>query len=635
MPVVALARRAIGPILLFTFVLTVYLPSTRLGFVHDDQALVLNEPVSSSARGLFFVFVERQSDTLPYYRPVSRLTMVAQKYLHGNSPAAFHLVNAILMASLAVATYGLFRAPALGIPQTVALLGAGLLAVHPASSCIVYPICSGRESLLPALFIILAVSCYISARKGAYLAALALFTLGLLSKEQAVVVPVLFLLADTLGISAAGKPKTLGGWLRRYTPVFLILLAYLFVRSQIVGMVGGHRLALFEQPFGPVLSVVFTVQTILTPFAQLVYEPTVEVWASVTRAILCVLVVMVVAAGIYLCWSTVRSRLLFWLGWGAVVLLPMANILYQEAAFAERYVVLSLVGVIGILATLVATVWDQRSARVGVVATTIVLIGVGAAISVQRGRYYQDDLTFFRQWLATSPHSSEAHACMGLALFRNGKPDEAIAEYAEALRGDPNNVPAYVYLGQALAQRGRLPEAFEVLQHAVELGPSYAAGQAMLGTLLARTGNLPQAATHLRLAAEGRPRDAITHHLLGRVLAQLEELDEAQAHLEQAIQIRPDFVEALTDLGAVLEKRNGPDSVSAARDCFRRAIEIDPHFADAHFNLGVSYVKQGDLKRGAAEFETVLSIDPRHPLAGEFLRQTRELIEAPEPIPSP
>jgi tetratricopeptide (TPR) repeat protein len=44
---------------------------------------------------------------------------------------------------------------------------------------------------------------------------------------------------------------------------------------------------------------------------------------------------------------------------------------------------------------------------------------------------------------------------------------------------------------------------------------------------------------------------------------------------------------------------------------FRKAIEIRPDFLEAHFNLGLIYANRKEMKEAAAEFEAVLTIDPK------------------------
>ena len=59
----------------------------------------------------------------------------------------------------------------------------------------------------------------------------------------------------------------------------------------------------------------------------------------------------------------------------------------------------------------------------------------------------------------SSPISAYAHANLGVALMRQGKLDEAIAEYREAIRLRPDDGPTHFNLGTALGRQGKLDEA--------------------------------------------------------------------------------------------------------------------------------------------------------------------------------
>ncbi len=153
--------RALRLGLLFAIVVACYAPSLRNGFVYDDlQLIVWSEPPRSLGE-VARVFAEPHWPTLPYYRPVARLSMVVQQGLHGANASAYHLFNTVAMAVVSLLAYALLRTPAFGIAVLPAWLGAALFALHPIASSTVHPICSGRETLLPALFIIATVAAFL------------------------------------------------------------------------------------------------------------------------------------------------------------------------------------------------------------------------------------------------------------------------------------------------------------------------------------------------------------------------------------------------------------------------------------------------------------------------------------------
>lgn len=194
-------RAAIAPAVMFVLVVALYLPSVGNDFIYDDFGLILGQPPPQGPADLLRLFAEREvAESLPYYRPLPRLSVAVQQALHGNTAGGFHFFNAVLIGVAAVVAYALLRLPAFGIGRWPALLAATLLAVHPIASCVVYPISSGRDSLLPAIAIMAAVCAFLRPGPRSYWIGMALFVVALMCKEQAVVVPALFVLGDAMGL---------------------------------------------------------------------------------------------------------------------------------------------------------------------------------------------------------------------------------------------------------------------------------------------------------------------------------------------------------------------------------------------------------------------------------------------------
>ena len=557
--------------------------AVRYDFIYDDHTLIVNHPAPRSAGEVLGVFAEGHWLGLPYYRPVARLTMVVQKYLHGDDAAPYHAFNALLMGVLAVLTWFLLRQPALGICPGPAFLGAALVAVHPVASCTVYPICSGRETLMPALFIVAAVTAFLKPGRRWYAAAMGLFAVSLLCKEQAIIVPGLFVLADLLGLSPSVPRWTWTAWLRRYLPVAGILLGYFLVRWLLFQGSGQHQLAVLDRPVGPALSLLYAVQVAFVPFVQLLYEPTTfNVWFSPWRTAVCLAAVFGMAA------LTVRHRAtlgrggLFWLGWFVLALLPTANLLAQEAPFAERYVLLALVAVAGLAATLASLQWDRTSTRQLIVGCALVLLVACGWISWQRGQYYTNDIQLFTQWIRTDPKSDEAHSGLGAALLPKERTAEAFDHLLLAIRLNPQNVQAHFNLGHVYTRRKDPAKAVSHLRQAASLQPDNATYHFGLGRALAELRKPNEALKHFEIALRINPDYADAHNNLGVLLAQLKKLDAAASHFERAIQLQPDSAEAHFNLGNVFEAQG---KLARSVECHQQALRIKPDFAACHAAL--------------------------------------------------
>jgi arylsulfatase A-like enzyme/Flp pilus assembly protein TadD len=95
--------------------------------------------------------------------------------------------------------------------------------------------------------------------------------------------------------------------------------------------------------------------------------------------------------------------------------------------------------------------------------------------------------------------------------------------------------------------------------------------------------------------------------------------DGAKKALEQAIPLDPRLPLTHYNYGklyawiAIENQERG--AVAKSLDSFKKAIELDPNFADAYIDLGVAYLRSGEQEGGIYCLEKALEIKPNSPLA--------------------
>jgi tetratricopeptide (TPR) repeat protein/glycosyltransferase involved in cell wall biosynthesis len=155
---------------------------------------------------------------------------------------------------------------------------------------------------------------------------------------------------------------------------------------------------------------------------------------------------------------------------------------------------------------------------------------------------------------------------LGVALAEQGKIDEAISLYHQAIQLNPNFVEAYNNLGNALLERGDFAAAITTYNQAIALNPEFAEAYLNIGTALSRQNDL-----------EG-----------------------ATGNFGKAIALKPDFVLAHKSLGFVLSERG---DLAGAIDSYQKAIALRPTHAELHKDLGMCLLLTGNFGRGLAEYE--------------------------------
>ncbi len=153
-------------------------------------------------------------------------------------------------------------------------------------------------------------------------------------------------------------------------------------------------------------------------------------------------------------------------------------------------------------------------------------------------------------------------------------------------------------------------EIAQAIVGALSLVPESATGAEPLETLVAQgTDNLEAYNAVLRgryLAAERTPRG----------------LEAAAEQFEKAVELDPDYAEAWADLGMTNSLRRGwlftMDSLVEARgvEATERALELDPLMAEAHTARGYIYgFTQYDSAQAEQSFARAIELDPRYPTA--------------------
>lgn len=227
--------------------------------------------------------------------------------------------------------------------------------------------------------------------------------------------------------------------------------------------------------------------------------------------------------------------------------------------------------------------------------------------SLAAGKYRQA-AEHYRQVLAASPDSAEAHNNLGVALKRQHQFDDAGAAFQRAVAARPDFVDAYVNLGDTLRQLNRLDEARICLQAALDVDPVCPAAYNNLGIVHRRLGDNDAAIQCFQRALYLQPGNVNAANNLGNVLALTHRLDEAEVQFAQAACTDAQSLSAHNHMG-LLRQRQG--RLSEAEQEFQTAIQLDASYAIAHLNLGVLYLYEGRINEAQHCFRQAQRIKPQ------------------------
>jgi len=143
--------------------------------------------------------------------------------------------------------------------------------------------------------------------------------------------------------------------------------------------------------------------------------------------------------------------------------------------------------------------------------------------------------------------------------------------------------------GNAAFLRKDYPGARKAFEQVLTLVPDSLVGLVNLGVVEFYSGNTLRAEELLKRAVAVRIANPAAWLTLGMIYMDQEKFDDALAALSQAVLQDPRNPRARNYLGVVIGRKGWIDG---AQSELRRAVELDPNYADAHYNLAVFYLEE-------------------------------------------
>jgi len=589
-------------------------------FMWDDGNLIVDNPYIKDAsffKDLFTKDLVYGTQFSNFYRPLQSLSFMLDYHLWDLKPFGFHLTNLLLHLGCAVLVY-LVLALIFPAAQSIPLISALLFLVHPVQTEAVTYI-SGRADPQASMFMLLSIFFYIkhsqkAKPKNAYYfsAAILSFILALLTKETALILPLLILLYDLSfasdGVSFRNKCKF------RYSLLLLVALVYILLRATALNFLNRP---LFLSNAGMNLRLLTSAKIfalylgILILPLHLRMERSLPIVSSVIeKDVLCSLILLTLLA-VLIVRSYRYSRACFFGGvWFFLSLLPVSNIVPLNANMAEHWLYLPSVGFF-LLVALGVNKLLKRTQRAKIL-TIVLLSGLVAfysALTIKRNRDWKDPQSFFEQILIYNPQSVEAHNSLGGIYQNQGKFDLAIKEFKQATKLDPYNFKPYGNLGSVLRKKKEYDLAITAYQKALKLRPDIPGLYNNLGNVYTDQGNYIKAKTILLKGLDLFPEFALCRVNLGRVHYEMGDIPLAIKEYKQAISLEPDLVLAHYNL-AIAYHRQGKHDLAIGQ--YKRVLNMAPEHVNTHLNLGAALNMKGRLDEAIEHSQKVLELDPSY-----------------------
>ena len=588
-------------------------------FVLDDFPAVLHNAAVKDLPGTLRAL---PGALLRSGRSLTDATFALNHAVGGLDPFGFHLANLVIhlaAASLAyLFTRAVLRLAGVRAEVPLAVVVAGLFALHPLQSQAVSYVVQRAESLASGLYLATLLLLLAAERRGwsprgiaSYAIALLAFALGMGAKPVLVTLPAAWLLLALLpGPDRRGE---LAPWPRRLAMLVPLAALDLWMSVSTLGSMEGSTHVGFSVPgVGPWTYLLTQARAVATylrliawPAGQSGYwvvPPSRSLAEPATLGSAAFLVALLAGAVALAVWGRREARrtdgggaaghewseaaaaaraVAFGLLWFFLLLaptssvVPLADLLVEHRAYLASWGVFLAVavGASRFLARLPIPAGRRAIAAVAVVA---VVWGALAVALHRRNAVWETRLAFWSDAVAKAPRAQRPRLNLAQARWERGEIDEAIRQFHLALeyggRGSPAD-EAFILnnLAVALLSAGRTDDAEAALRRAIALEPRNATAHANLALALLRQNDLAGAEEEAGRALALRPEEAGAWMVLGGVHMARGDAAGAVEPLERAVRLDPDDGARWLDLASANEKAG---RLAEACGAWRRVLRL-------------------------------------------------------------
>jgi hypothetical protein len=594
---------------LFFLVLVAFWPSLSNGFIIlDDEEYVTKNPIVQSGLTTSSISSAFTTFRTGNWHPLTWLSLQTDVTLFGPAPAGFHRTNLVLHALNSFVLY-LFLLRATGRHWNAAIIAA-LFAVHPMRVESVAWVAE-RKDVLSSLFGFLSLLAYVDyARKpaiGRYCVVLSLFALSLLAKPMWVTLPCLLLLLDwwplgrVAGIDGAASPKevtrlSVKSLIVEKVPLFALTLLSSFITWRAQSQSAAATLELVPLETRLVNAIVGFATYLAQTFWPAGLAPFYPLHTDgINWLSFAVSAALIVGLSVVL---VIQGRkrpyvIVGWL-WYLGTLVPVIGLVQVGGqAHADRYSYLPSIGIYLIVVFGLDELAARYRLRAGALATACVAVLLLTAACYEQTTLWHDDMELWNHTLQVTGDNWMARFCRGVIEEQKGDNKAAFKDYTRCVELAPRLPLPRAKLGLALLVQGKTEESFACLQEGIALNPDNPRLLTVLG---------------------------MYHQSMAQLHRSNAELSLARDCYERALQIDPTIPEAHGNLGAIL--RNTGDRPAALAH-LHEAVRLNPKDDTSFFNLGATYEGEGQLERAIDAYRRAVSVSnsSRNRLALEAAQQ--------------
>lgn len=172
--------------------------------------------------------------------------------------------------------------------------------------------------------------------------------------------------------------------------------------------------------------------------------------------------------------------------------------------------------------------------------------------------------------------SAASHLSKGEKEYRAGRNAAAVPELRQAVKETPDSYDSHYLLALTLTETGELKDAIEEFKKAIAL-------------------------------ATQDDSKIVAYYNMANVYFDLRDYQNAADAYQSALKIDDKLSKIRNNLGLAFA---GMKRLSEAAAEFKRAVDLKPRYAEAHYNLGVAHLQLGEKPQAELESQALQAINP-------------------------
>lgn len=553
-----------GLFLIFFIGILIYSHILHAPFQFDDQDFIIRDPALKQLKDIKAIW----NINGPKLHFITLVTFAINYFCGGNNTFGYHLVNVILHIFTTMLLFYLLCIICQGTAlrntlisqqkRPFALFASLIFLTHPLQTQSVTYVWA-RSETLSAFFCLLSLLFYVLGRlKGKrwyYIPALLLFLIGLFTRGNIIILPLLVLLIEVVvfNLTFAKIRHSVARYWWFLIMVFGIAILGVMQSGRIFSAI---QLPSFADPYVPRKLYLFTQCRVIVKYIVMSFMPVyqnVDYDFPLSQSffelpILLSFTVLALILTTALLISRKHPFIAFGIAWFFICHLPTSSIFPLAVVISESRLYLPLVGFSIFLASLLITVIPNRSTKTTI---AIVIILTFSSLTVARNFLWRSPISLFEDTVKKSPQHFRPHANLGTAYNRAGMYDKAIDYYLKAFSLTP-----------------KVKAKAQILIN--------------LGAVYGKVGNYHKAIDHYHQAIRLDRRNPQAYSNLGYAYSLVNDYGSAVQYGTKALEINPDFVEGINNLGVIYGAKG---NYHKAVELFKRALELDPHNEKALTNM--------------------------------------------------